>query len=188
MKAAVVLLAGGEGRRIGGGKPLRLLGGRTLLERALDQALSWSGTVAIAVRDPEQVPCAQAPMLIDDPAIGGPLAGLSSALAFAVAQGCDAVLTIPCDCPFLPPDLFVRLGEADAPVAIARSGGRLHPVCGLWRASLLAELPAYVSTGRRSLRGFAETVGFAAVDWSEEPFFNVNSSEDLAAAEARLRG
>lgn len=187
MKAAVVLLAGGEGRRIGGGKPLRTLGGRTLLDRAMEQARRWSEIVAIAVRDPAQVTSTGVALLIDDPAIGGPLAGLSSALSYTSQQGCDSVLTLPCDCPFLPTDLLERLAAARAPAAIACSGGQQHPVCGLWRAEARDALPAYLSTGRRSLGGFAEHVGVVRVGWPEGPFFNVNSSEDLATAEERLK-
>ena len=67
---------------------------------------------------------------------------------------------------------------------MAASGGRLHPVCALWKAEAAAGLPAYLATGRRSLRGFAEAVGYEAVEWPSEPFdpfFNINDEADLAA-------
>jgi molybdopterin-guanine dinucleotide biosynthesis protein A len=69
------------------------------------------------------------------------------------------------------------------------SGGRLHPVCALWRARAADGLGAYVASGRRSLRGFAEAVGYATVEWGTEPidpFFNVNDADDLQRAEALL--
>jgi molybdopterin-guanine dinucleotide biosynthesis protein A len=120
----------------------------------------------------------------DDPAIEGPLGGVAAALSL----GGD-VLTIPCDMPFLPDDLPSRL-VSEAAVTVATSGGRLHPVCALWRAGAAAGLPAYLATGRRSLTGFAEAVGYRAVAWSTvplDPFFNVNDEADLARAEALLR-
>jgi molybdopterin-guanine dinucleotide biosynthesis protein A len=172
----VVILAGGEGRRIGGGKPQRLLGGETLLDRALRRARSWSDEVLVAAREGGD--------LQDDPAIEGPLGGVAAALAL----GGD-VLTIACDMPFLPDDLPARL-MGDATVAVAASGGRLHPVCALWKAEARAALPAYLATGRRSLTGFAEAAGYAAVEWPVEPFdpfFNINDPTDLARAEALLR-
>jgi molybdopterin-guanine dinucleotide biosynthesis protein A len=91
--------------------------------------------------------------------------------------------------PFLPDDLLKRLNSeaGDMRAAIASSGGELHPVCGLWRNAAVYEFPAYCQSGRRSLRGFAEHVGFVAVDWPAEPgdpFFNINSPADLVAAEA----
>lgn len=188
---AAVVLAGGEGRRIGGAKPQRRLGGRTLLAHALARAGAFSDRVGLAVRHPAQAGDAGAATVILDAPVEGPLGGLTAALAYAREQGRAAVLTLPADMPFAPPDLAARLGAALGPhvAAIAASGGRLHPVCGLWRVAALDSLPAYAASGRRSLRGFAEAAGFTAVDWPVEPadpFFNINTAEDLAAAEARL--
>ncbi len=180
----VVILAGGEGRRIGGGKPLRLLGGRTLLGRAIERARGWTDEVAVAARFAEQVGEPGIAVLPDPPGLEGPLGGLGSALGLAR----PAVLTIPCDMPFLPDDLPTRLAAAlpGHGAALAASGGHVHPVCGLWRTEALARLRRYAASGRRSLIGFAETIGYAAVAWPGDPFFNVNSPEDLAEAEARL--
>ncbi|HYD11309.1 MAG TPA: molybdenum cofactor guanylyltransferase [Allosphingosinicella sp.] len=172
----IVILAGGEGSRIGGGKPQRLLGGETLLERALRRARSWSDDVLVAAREGADI--------ADDPAVEGPLGGVAAALA----RGGD-VLTIPCDMPFLPDDLPARL-SGGAAARVAASGGRLHPVCALWKAQARDALPAYLATGRRSLTGFAEAVGYEAVEWRTEPvdpFFNINDEADLARAEALLR-
>lgn len=188
---AAVVLAGGEGRRIGGGKPLRILGGESLLARALGQAAVVSDRVALAVRDPAQVGAPEGVTLIPDAPIEGPLGGLAAALAWAGEQGRVAVLILPCDMPFVPADLEPRLRSAlgAQSAALAASGGRLHPVCSLWRVAALEHMPAYASVGRRSLQGFAEAVGFVAVDWPvdpADPFFNVNTAADLAEAEARL--
>jgi molybdopterin-guanine dinucleotide biosynthesis protein A len=162
-----------------------------LIDRAAALALQWSDMVAIAVRSPGQAEVSGMAQVCDEQGIDGPLAGLIAALRFANGSGCEAVLTIPADMPVLPADLrerlAARLGACCA--AIASSGGHLHPVCGLWRSSALEAMPAYVAAGRRSLRGFAEAVGFEAVEWGDEtdPFFNINRIEDLAAAEQRLR-
>lgn len=172
----IVILAGGEGRRIGGGKPGRLLGGQSLIDRALARARRWSGAVLVAAREGGDIE--------DDPEVEGPLGGVAAALAL----GGD-VLTIPCDMPFLPDDLPARLVSGKA-ATVAASGGHLHPVCALWKAGAAAGLPAYLATGRRSLRGFAEAVGYEAVEWPSEPFnpfFNINDEADLARAEALLR-
>lgn len=181
---AVLILAGGEGSRIGGGKPTRMLGGRTLLDHSVDLARQWSDCVAIAARAHDQVGATSREVLLDPPGIGGPLAGLGS----AGRLGRELVLTIPCDMPFLPPDLPWRLGEAlrERGAALASSGGRVHPVCGLWRTGQLAELADYLASGRRSVMGFAERVGYAAVEWDEGAFVNINTPTDLAMAEARI--
>ena len=172
----IVILAGGEGRRIGGAKPLRMLGGRSLIDRALERARCWSDMVLVAAREGGDI--------CDDPAVEGPLGGVAAALAL----GGD-VLTIPCDMPFLPDDLPARLVGGMA-ATMAASGGHLHPVCSLWKAEAAAGLPAYLATGRRSLKGFAQAVGHEAVEWAVEPydpFFNINDEADLARAEALLR-
>lgn len=188
---AAVVLAGGEGRRIGGGKPQRVLAGRTLLERAAAQASDFSTLTAMAVRGVGQVGASHGLNLIEDAPWEGPLGGLATAMAFARSRGRAAVLTLPCDMPLIPTDLASRLAAAlgDQGAALAASGGRLHPVCGLWRVEALEALPAYAEEGQRSLKGFAAAVGFATVDWPADPvdpFFNVNTADDLAWAEALL--
>jgi molybdopterin-guanine dinucleotide biosynthesis protein A len=170
---SILILAGGEGRRIGGGKPQRMLGGMTLLDRALGIAGRWSDEVTVADGR------------TDAPGIAGPL----GAVAAALALGGD-LLTIPCDMPFLPDDLPARLDRESGAAALAQSGGRLHPVCALWRARAAAGLAAYVASGQRSLHGFAEAVGFVPVAWPADPvdpFFNINDADDLARAEALLK-
>jgi molybdopterin-guanine dinucleotide biosynthesis protein A len=187
LRMAVVVLAGGEGRRMGGEKPRMAWGQTTLIGRALAQARAFGGEVAIAVREESQVEGAvEAHLLLDEPGIEGPLAGLASALRFARGIGADCVLTLPCDAPSLPSDLAARLADGLGPepgVAVARSNGRLHPTCALWRVTALDALPAYLATGRRSLNGFAAMLGMRPVDWPGEggdPFANANTPEELA--------
>ena len=133
------------------------------------------------------------PLVLDDNADRGPIAGIASALTFAREHGVDRVLTISCDTPFLPADLCDRLDDAltePAGAALAASGGRLHSTCGMWRTTCLDELSAYTASGRASLHGFAEAIGAVEVQWSNEPidpFFNINSANDLAEAEVMLK-
>ena len=187
----VLVLAGGEGRRIGGGKPLLRLGGETLIERAVASARRWSDEIRIAVRRGDEIGDVGAPAITDDPDIAGPLGGLVAGLRTARILGRPAVCTLPCDMPFVPIDMHDRLAEAigDCSAAVAASGGEIHPVCALWRTRALEELPGYLASGRRSLRGFADRVGFVAVAWdagNADPFFNINSESDLHEADRRL--
>jgi molybdopterin-guanine dinucleotide biosynthesis protein A len=191
MKNAVVILAGGEGRRIGGGKPLRHVLGRTLLDHVLTRAQGWRIPIALSVHEPDQLgDMGNYPILVDGGG-EGPISGLASALRFARQQALDTVLTIPCDTPLLPQDLLDRLSVAlSAGAATAVSDGRLHPSCTLWNAQTADALPDYISAGRSSLKGFAAQVGVTEVEWATEPFdpfFNVNDEADLAAVEALLK-
>lgn len=194
LRMAVVVLAGGQGRRMGGEKPRMAWGRTTLIGHALAQARALGRDVAIAVRDEHQVEGAvEAHLLLDEPAIEGPLAGLASALGFARGLGADCVLTLPCDAPRLPADLAERLViglGSGFDVAVARSNGRLHPTCALWRATTLEALPAYLATGRRSLNGFAVMLGMIPVDWSAlggDPFANANTPDELAMLQPLTR-
>jgi len=192
MSLVVAILAGGAGRRIGGDKPRRLLGGDRLLDHALTAAQAADAPVILVVRTSGQVEGFGGTVVLDTPGIEGPLAGLLSALAWAAEARADRVLTLPCDMPFLPFDLHYRLDQALAPnlgAAVAASGGRLHPVCAVWRTAVVPTLVQRAVEGRLSLRGLGEAVGCAVVDWSVEggdPFDNINTAEDLAAAQAAL--
>jgi molybdenum cofactor guanylyltransferase len=178
---------------MGGGKPLRMLGGIALLDRVVAQARDWSDAVAVAVREQRQLGELAAVEIFDVPDVAGPLAGLIAGAHYARSQGRDSLLTIPSDTPFLPDDLCERLqgALANKAAAIASSGGQLHPVCALWRVEAVLCDDDYLASGRRSLWGMAEHFGFVAVEWPvmpRDPFFNINVPEDLAEAEQMLRG
>jgi len=186
----VAVLAGGEGRRMGGVKALRPFRGAPLVAQALDRARSWSDQVVVAVRDASQVGgAAEAPLVVDRADIPGPLAGLAGALAHARSAGAALLLTLPCDMPDLPADLPERLAAGLGPhagAALPRLEGELQPVCGLWRTTALERLVDYLASGQSSLRGFAAACGLAAVDFSPEEaalFANANTPEDLARLE-----
>lgn len=189
MTLPVVILAGGQGVRMGGGKPLRKLDGRPLVDHALGSARRWSGCIAVCVRQPDQIGAVGVTVITDAPGIAGPLAGLAAALDWAASQNCDRVLVVPCDMPFLPGDLASRLAGAltsGAGVAIPASGGHEHPICGVWRTSARPALEAQVAAGRLSLKGLAARVGQITVSWPSgprDPFANLNTPAELAEAE-----
>jgi molybdopterin-guanine dinucleotide biosynthesis protein A len=190
-RIAIAILAGGEGSRIGGKKPSVELSAMSLLERAVEKAARWSDEVRLVVRSPKQLSFPGLPQLVDVPNIEGPLGGLAAGLNWANVVGAELLMTIPCDMPFLPDDLARRLVDSlgSSPAAIAASNDRLHPVCGLWRSDLNRLVEGYASTGKRSLKGFAQHVGFVQVDWIAEPvdpFFNINTPTDLQSARSIL--
>lgn len=191
---AAVVLAGGQGRRIGGGKPLRLLGNERLVDRALAMARRLSTYVALSVGSDARLDDCNVPQIADPEPDWGALGGLAASLDFALLQGLDLVITLPCDSPFLPDDLLTRLHASllpDQGAALPKSGEHLHVACGLWRVGVRAMLIDYAQSGGRSLHGLAERVGFTPVEWNSEPldpFFNINTEQDLERAETMLRG
>jgi molybdopterin-guanine dinucleotide biosynthesis protein A len=184
-----VVLAGGAGERMGGAKPQRLLNGRPLGEHALRLAAGFADRVALSVRQPGQAAgLPPARLLFDDAGIEGPLAGVVAALNHAAELGVRHVLTIPCDAPRLPPDLYCRLEAALDPApgvlaAFPTDGVRDHPACTLWRPEARHSLNAYLAQGRRSIHGLLERIGACAVVWDGEAsgaFVNLNTPAELA--------
>jgi len=190
---AIVILAGGLATRLGGGdKALLPLGGTTMLARIL--ARLGSGRVAInANGDPARFAPFGLPVL-PDPIAGwpGPLAGVLAAMAW-VGQG--DVMTVPGDAPFLPRDLAAVLtaarAQAGAEIAVASSGGRVHPVAALWPARLRDALRrAMIDEDLRKVANWIARYRSVQVDFPVDPvdpFFNINHPEDLSEAERLCR-
>jgi molybdopterin-guanine dinucleotide biosynthesis protein A len=190
-----LILAGGLARRMGGGdKAMIEIAGQTILERTLARvAPQCARTIINANGAPSRFAFTGLPVVADDVAdYPGPLAGILTALEWATANApaIEWVVSVPGDCPFLPRDLVGRLHQARAaantPLACARSGEWRHPVVGLWRIDLRGDLRhALVAEGLRKIEVWTARHGIAVADWSTEPvdpFFNVNTPEDVAAA------
>jgi molybdopterin-guanine dinucleotide biosynthesis protein A len=199
-KTLGLVLAGGLARRMGGGdKPLRTIGGMTILDRVLSRMRpQCTALVLNANGDPRRFASTGLPVIADDvPDFAGPLAGIVAGLDWAAANAPDVlfVASVPGDCPFLPHDLVARLHEARAssglPLACARSGEWRHPVVGVWPVSLRGDLRrALTDEGLRKIELWTARHGVALADWPAEPvdpFFNVNTPEDAEAAE-RIAG
>jgi len=195
-----LLLAGGQSRRMGGGdKALRLLDGIPLLDRIIERLRSQVEALVLnANGDPTRFARYALPVVPDSiSGFAGPLAGVLAGLDWAASQrpDCPYIASIATDAPFLPTDLVARLADgldgAQADLACAASGGRTHPVFGLWPVRLREDLRhALVEEGIRKVDLWTErhklvTVSFA--DQPVDPFFNANRPEDLATAEALLR-
>lgn len=186
---AGVILAGGLSRRMGGAdKALLAVGGLTLVERALRRlAPQVSEVVLNANGDPARFAGLGVPVVADVvDGFAGPLAGVLTGLEWLSANrpAIGWMATVPTDSPLFPHDLVARLAGAGAPLAVARSRGRTHPVFALWRLDLLDRVRALVASGERRMGMAAEMLGAARVDWPNDPFVNVNTPGDLAALDA----
>jgi molybdopterin-guanine dinucleotide biosynthesis protein A len=191
-----LVLAGGLARRMGGGDKARIrIGGVTILQRVLARFQpQCAGTIVNANGDPARFADTGLTVVPDSvPDFAGPLAGILAGLDWAAANRPDIadVASVPGDCPFLPGDLIERLSAAraaaDVPLACARSGDWRHPVVGLWRVALRDDLRhALIEEDLRKIEIWTARHGIAVADWPDapvDPFFNVNTPEDAAAAE-----
>jgi molybdopterin-guanine dinucleotide biosynthesis protein A len=200
MKVVGLLLAGGQSRRMGGGdKTLRLLDGISVLDRVIERLRPQVDALVLnANGDPARFARFALPIAADTvPGFPGPLAGVLAGLDWAASQrpDCPYVVSVATDAPFLPLDLVAQLAEglndAHADLACAASGGRSHPVFGLWPVRLREDLRrAVVDQGIRKVDLWTAghqltTVAFP--DRPVDPFFNANRPEDLETAAALLK-
>lgn len=190
-----VILAGGAGSRIGGGKPFVPLAGKPLIAHVVARLAPQCDRLAINVNGPaERYAVLGLPVIADadegrDEGGHGPLAGVLAALDWAAAQGAGRVLTAPVDTPFLPEDLAARLAGVDALIALAATADGVHGTCGLWDVGLRDRLAEALARGMRRVGDFTDSEGALPVvfpDTRPPGFFNVNTREDLEAAEALL--
>lgn len=189
MMVAAVILAGGQARRMGGGdKPLLMLRGQPILSHVIARITPQVEALAISANgDPARFATYELPVLPDTIAgFPGPLAGILAGMDWAAGLGIDRLLSVPGDTPFLPRDLVQRM--ADAAFPMAASDGRAHPVVAIWPVVLRDKLRAALIAGERRVGRFAADCGAKVVDFpaAPDPFFNINTPEDLADAEARL--
>lgn len=198
---AGVLLAGGQARRMGGGdKCLRLIGGKPILAHIIERVRPQVTTLVLnANGDASRFEAFGLPVRADSiDGFAGPLAGVLTGMDWALdhAPQCKWILTVPTDAPFLPVDLGDRLREAvvagNGDMARASSGGRAHPVVGLWPVSLRQNL--YAAMTEEEIRKVDRwTAAFTVCDVDfpvspVDPFFNANKPDDLARAEELLKG
>jgi len=196
-----VILAGGLATRMGGGdKGLLPLGRGTLLSHVIDRLEPQVAGLALnANGDPERFARLGLPVLADSiEGFAGPLAGVLAGLDWAAGQGADTIVTAAADTPFFPPDLVPQLllksEGMKHPLVLAatpdeKRGHVRHPTFGLWPVALRDDLRTALQGGLRKVVLWTEKhQGREAVFpvTTIDPFFNVNTPEDLKQAEALL--
>jgi molybdopterin-guanine dinucleotide biosynthesis protein A len=193
MEAPVgMILAGGQASRMGGGdKGLRPFRGGTLLGAVIARLSPQVADLALnAGGDPARFAGYGLPVVADSVAgQPGPLAGVLAAMDWAAGRGAKAVVTVPCDTPFIPGDLVPRLMLAGGGgLAVAESGGRLHPTVAVWPVALREALRAALMAGERRVRAFTGAHGAAVAVFpltDPDGFANANTPEELEALARR---
>lgn len=188
-----VVLAGGRATRMGGeDKGLLRVAGRPMVEHVLRALRPQVSDLLINANRNLERYREFGVTVVSDFIEGycGPLAGMASAMKVARTA---YVLTAPCDSPFLSEDLAARLHRGllrdGARIAVADSGERLEPVFALLDRTLLPSLLAYLAAGERKIDRWYAQHPMTRVDFSDEPgmFSNLNTPEELAAAEATMQ-
>jgi molybdenum cofactor guanylyltransferase len=192
MKIIGCILAGGRSTRFGSDKALAVVGGKTLLERAIAGLSPQVTQLAVNTNSQDPAFAKTGLSILKDatPDFLGPLAGILAAAEWASKAGADAVVTTAIDTPLFPDDLVERLHEAGKEkIVIAQSASGLHPTFGLWPTGIKAPLATWLNT-RQSLRvtDFLAAQGFCKVLFETkgtlDPFYNINSRGDAGIVEA----
>ncbi len=188
-----VILAGGQATRMGGGdKGLLRLGDRTLLDLVIDRlSPQVEGLALNANGDPARFDALGLPVLADSiEGFAGPLAGVLAGLDWAAEQGASHIVTAAADTPFFPSDLVPCLQLAaetqGKPIALAKTENGRHPTFGLWPTALRGDLRHALTDGVRKVVQWTDSHGTAMASFPVvgfDPFFNVNTPEDLAEAQ-----
>jgi molybdopterin-guanine dinucleotide biosynthesis protein A len=188
-----VVLAGGQGRRMGGvDKGLTLLHDKPMVEWAIERFAPQVDELLINANQNLEKYAAFGYRVIPDRIGGfaGPLAGLHRALSEASHA---LVATVPCDSPFLPLDLVARLHVAirdnDARLAVARTGDQAHPVFCLCKTNVLASLTRFLESGGRKIDAWYSALEVVEVRFDDQPqaFSNINTEAELRSASREPR-
>lgn len=188
-RIAGAVLAGGQSRRMGENKAFLSLAGTPLIEHAIKRLQPQVSQLILNAHEAGTALDAFGLPVVPD-AEGdhqGPLAGILAALRWAETAGFHWIATAAVDTPFFPLDFVQRLAAAaqDRTMAVASSGGRLHPVFGLWSATLAGELESEIGKGQRSVHQWVGRHDAGIAEWPaqpHDPFFNLNQPDDVARA------
>jgi molybdopterin-guanine dinucleotide biosynthesis protein A len=185
---AGAIIAGGEARRMGGGLKYMLpLAGQPILDHVIERAAAQCAPLLFNGAAPP--PGHDLPLVPDHWPGEGPLSGILSCLMHCQDRLPDVthLLTMSADTPFFPADLAVHLQSAGADVPVsAESGGRRHGVFTLWPIGVTGALESLFKDGQRSVNRALDALGGQTVAFPAsptDPFFNINTPDDLAEAE-----
>lgn len=193
-----LILAGGLARRMGGGdKCLLTLGGKTLLERTMEHARRQTATLILnANGDAVRFADTHIPVVADKfPNYLGPLAGIHAGLHWMRENTSHTwMVSFASDTPFFPFDLveqlFEKAQEPSIDLVVAKSHQEAQSVFALWHLSLFEKIDAQLKSGKiPRLQDWIKEQHLAYVEFSSDvydPFFNINTPEDLALAETIL--
>jgi len=185
-KVTGLILAGGQGRRMGGvDKGLQDFRGRRLVDHVYERLAPQVGGIIINANQNHDAYKTFGVRVVSD-AIGnfaGPLAGLHAGLSISRRP---YLASVPCDSPFLPSDLIerllARLMESKAVLAVAKTGDQPHPVFCLVRRSVLEHLTHFLKGGGRKIDAWYGSLEVVEVNFDDhaEAFSNINTREELA--------
>lgn len=182
-RVAAVILAGGQGQRMGGAdKGLLDYRGRPLVEWVRAVVAPQVDELLISANRNREAYAAYGHRVVSDtlPDYPGPLAGVLASMQSVTA---DWLGVVPCDTPHLPADLIPRLlaaaRQAQVPLAVAADDARTHPTCFMVRTDQRENLVAFLAREERAVRHWQAGLPAITVKFDAAGFANLNRPDDL---------
>jgi len=192
LNTLIVILAGGQSKRFGGGyKTLYKFNNKSLLDRILKNLGKLDIEIALNINSNENEFTKTSLNLIKDEFVNfqGPLAGIYSSMNWALKNKKDVewIFTTPSDTPFLNSSLvdkfLINKYSNNTKIILARTSNKIHPVIGFWHISLLKNLENFLEKDSRKIMHWVEQQNYELLNFENKNyFFNINSKSDLEEA------
>ena len=191
-KTILVILAGGQSRRFGGGyKTLYKFNKISILDRIIQNFKKLKMEIVLNVNSNEDQFIKTGLHLIKDELenFQGPLAGIYSSMKWVLEnrKNIEWIFTSPSDTPFLNKNLVNKFLSTDynnkTNIIIAKSSNKTHPVIGFWHISLIKSLEAFLAKDNRKIMHWVEGQNYEFLNFeNKNNFFNINTQTDLEEA------
>ena len=191
-----VVLAGGKAKRFGGNKSQAKLRDKILIDYILSEILKQFNEVLIVANDPINHLSSNKILKIEDYKKDlGPLGGVLSAMKWVKENNkkYQWISTFPADTPFFKIKIFnnflSKVNERESELFFMNSNEKRHNIFGLWSLDLIDQLEKDLENGLRKVEKWANNIGVISINMSfekEDPFFNINTKEDLEKAKKIL--
>ena len=188
-----VVLAGGKSIRFGDNKSQAQLKGKILIDYILSEIINDFREVIIVANDPiEHLSSDKITKIVDFKKNLGPLGGVFSAMKWVKDNDkkYQWIVTFPSDTPFFKKKIMNsflnKINEKESELFFMKSNEKRHNIFGLWSMDLIDQLEKDLETGSRKVEKWANSIGVKTINMSfekEDPFFNINTKEDLEKAE-----
>ena len=191
-----VVLAGGKSKRFGEDKSQVLLGDKILIDHILTEIKDDFKEILIVANSPiKHLSLNKIVEISDYQKNLGPLGGVLSAMKWIKFNNKKYkwIATFPSDTPFFKKNIFEnfynRINEKESELFFMKSNDKRHNIFGLWCVDLVDQLEKDLENGARKVEKWANTIGVKTINISfekEDPFFNINTKEDLEKAKKIL--
>ena len=191
-----VVLAGGKSHRFGKDKSQAKLGDKILINYILSEIISDFKEIVIVVNDPiEHLKSEKIIKIKDSKKDLGPLGGVFSAMKWIKdnRKKYQWIVTFPSDTPFFKTSILEeflnKINKKESELFFMKSNEKRHNIFGLWSTDLIDQLEKDLENGSRKVEKWADKIGVKIINMSfekEDPFFNINTKEDLKKAEKIL--